>query len=64
MLTIYYHRYMCHPETCNHDNHKPWWVEYECGTLLNKFDSKEDAEKYCKSIKRTYKVKPLTWDSY
>jgi hypothetical protein len=55
---------MCHPETCNHDNHYPWWVEYEDGVLLDNFDTKQQAIDYCKSIKRTYKVKELTWDDY
>lgn len=56
MLYIKYHVYMCHPETCCHDNHYPWWVEYDDGVLLDNFDTKEDAVKYCEKIKRRYTI--------
>lgn len=64
-LVIRYHRYMCHPETCCHDDHKPWWVEYENdGVLLAKFDRVDQATQYCNKLKRPFYVKERTWDTY
>lgn len=48
-------KFNCHPETCAHDDHSPWWLwdEKGCYWYLG-FDSKTDAIDFCVRMGYTY----------
>lgn len=64
-VEIKYHRYMCHPETCNHDDHYSWWVVNKTNdNVLGRFDTKNGAIKFCEENEIKYIVKLPQWSDY
>jgi len=62
-LEIVYHVYDCHPETCCHSNHNPWWV-MDKYFVWAKLESKKQAIKYCTDAGYDYIIKSPTWYDY
>lgn len=59
---ITYHRYDCHPETCNHNNHNPWWIRNVYNlNVLAKFRTKAEAISFCEENELTYSIKLPQW---
>lgn len=64
-VEIRYHIYRCHPETCCHDDHNPWWVECRItGSLLGKFETKNKAITYCGDNDLNFIIKIPQWSEY
>lgn len=65
MCVIQTRQYLCHPETCNCDHHKLWGIWFTRGPsrgwLREGFDTREQAEEYCKAHGYTYEYKPRHW---
>lgn len=57
MFKVEYHEYLCHPETCCHNDHKSWWLMKD-GEFYMKFESKEEAEKKKKEIEDYEEIYP------
>ena len=64
-IEITYHKYMCHPETCNHDDHNPWWVVNTFNqNVLGRFETKNGAIKFCEDNEIKYTVRLPQWSDY
>ena len=64
-IEIHYHRYMCHPETCSHENHYSWWVTDKASfTVIGKFETKQGAIAYCEDRGLKFKLKLPQWSDY
>lgn len=55
MFKVEYHNYLCHPETCCHEDHKSWWLIKD-DELYMKFDSKEEAERKIQEIAAGHRI--------
>ena len=55
MFKVEYHEYLCHPETCCHNDHKSWWLMRD-GEFYMKFDSKEEAENKKQEIATGHRI--------
>lgn len=43
MYKIEFREYLCHPETCCHENHKSWWITLN-GNWYQGFETRKEAE--------------------
>ena len=50
-------KFDCHPETCCHEDHSPWWIwDLRSNYWYLGFDSKTDAIDYCLKMGHTYRT--------
>lgn len=47
-LRVKYRKYYCHPETCGHVEHTPWWVTKDDRWLVG-FYTEQAAEEYMRT---------------
>lgn len=48
--SVKFRRYHCHPETCGHDEHFPWWIIKDGYWFWKGFDTEEEAITYLEGL--------------